>query len=431
MKLYQELLKREEEGRQIKVGLVGAGQMGTDIVSQVAQMKGMQLAVVADIDAERAFKAYQLSGYAEEDINKSVKSGQINNYIAKDQVVVTEDGYLLPHLENLDVIIDATGVPKVGARLALDSILNQKHIVMMNVEADVTVGPILKKMADKAGIVYTGAAGDEPAGVVELYNFAKSMGFNVIAGGKGKNNPLDYNATPADVEETARKKGTAPEMLCCFVDGTKTMVEMTAVSNATGLIPDVQGMHGPDVNVDELPGVFSLQEQGGILSKEGIVDYALGNVAPGVFLIVSSDYNRINYSMGYSKMGPGPNYVLYRPYHLVSLETPLSAARAVLFDTATIAPNGAPVSETITVAKKDLAPGETIDEIGGYCVRGSIETAAKAKQDKLLPLGLAPGAKVKKEVKQGELVKYDQVELDSNSIIFSLRKLQDQLLIDD
>lgn len=422
--VYQDLKELESRGEFVSIGLVGAGQMGTDIVSQVAEMEGVRIPVVADIDLDRAKKAYQLSGVKNSDIYQSSSKSEIEEHIAKGESVVTEDGFLLPEIEGLDVIIDATGIPKVGAKIGLDTINNQKHIVMMNVEADVVVGPILKKMADNAGVVYTGAAGDEPGAIMEIYNFAKSMGFKVVAAGKGKNNPLDRKANPDRVAERAKKKSTAPHMMACFMDGTKSMLEMAAVSNATGLVPDVPGMHGPTTTIEDLPKVYSLEEQGGILKNEGVVDFALGDVAPGVFVIVTTDNERVNFSMNYSKMGEGPNYLLYRPYHLVSLETPLSAVRAVLYNEATIAPIGDIVTEVTTIAKKDLKAGEVIDGIGGFAVYGSVDKAEDARAKNLLPLGISDGAKLKQDVKQGEKLTLDMVELDKDSVIYELWRLQ-------
>ncbi len=422
--VYQDLKELESRGEFVSIGLVGAGQMGTDIVSQVAQMDGVRVPVVADIDIERAKKAYQLSGIDNSDIYQSSTKAEIEEHIQKGESVVTEDGFILPELEGIDVIIDATGVPKVGAKIGLDTINNQKHIVMMNVEADVVVGPILKKMADNAGVVYTGAAGDEPGAIMEIYNFAKSLGYKVVAAGKGKNNPLDRKANPERVAERAKKKGTAPHMMACFMDGTKSMLEMAAVSNATGLVPDVPGMHGPTTTIDELPKVYSLEEQGGILKNEGVVDFALGDVAPGVFVIVTTDNERIKFSMNYSKMGEGTNYLLYRPYHLASLETPLSAVRAELYNEATIAPIGDIVTEVTTIAKKDLKAGEVIDGIGGFAVYGSVDKAEDARAKNLLPLGISDGAKLKMDVKQGEKLTLDMVELDKDSVIYELWKLQ-------
>lgn len=428
MKLYNKLLKREKENSEVKVGLVGSGQMGTDIVSKIRNMPGMEVAIIADIDVDKALKALKFTDLNKNNIKISQNIGEINDYVRNNKRVVTEDALLIPEVEDIDVVIDATGVPELGAELALNSINTKKHIVMMNVETDVCVGPILKQMADNAGVVYTGAAGDEPAAIMELYDFAKSLGFEVVAAGKGKNNPLKPKANPDDLCEKAKEKGTSVHMLTSFVEGTKTMVEMAAVSNATGLTVDKIGMHGPDVKKEKLTHIFTLKEKGGILEEKGIVDYALGNVAPGVFVIITTDDERVKFSLDYSKMGSGPNYLLYRPYHLVSLETPLSAARAVINNQADISPEFGLVSEVITMAKKDLEPGDELDGFGGYTVYGSIAKASKAKEENLLPISLAKGAKVKTSIEEGEKISYDMVEVKKDSVLYELRSLQDRIL---
>ncbi len=428
MNLRNKLSDREKKGRPILLGLVGCGQMGTDIINQTLLMDGIKVAVAADTDVENAKEAYEMSGFSSKKISREGSAGKIQLALEKGKRVITENSNLLPQVNCLDVIIDATGVPEVGAELGLESINNGKHIVMMNVEADVCVGPILKNLADSAGVVYTGAAGDEPAAIMELYDFACSLGYEIVAAGKGKNNPLRPSATPDDLKDEAEERGMSAKMLTSFVEGSKTMVEMAAVSNATGLEIDVRGMHGPEANLDELVDIFSAGEKGGILNNTGVVDYSLGNVAPGVFVIVTMDNERVKFCLDYSKMGSGPNYLLYRPYHLVSLETPLTAARAVMMEEADIAPEAGLVTEVITEAKKDLKPGDKIDGMGGYTVRGSVAKADRARKENLLPLGLCSGAIVRKEINQGQIITTDMVEVDKDSIIYQLRALQEKLL---
>ncbi|KEQ21563.1 hypothetical protein ET33_37085, partial [Paenibacillus tyrfis] len=195
---------------------------------------------------------YLYAGVKSEHIVETRDIEKADRAIRQRNVVITEDMHLLLALPNVDVIVDATGVPSVGAEIAWKAILNKKHIVMLNVETDVTVGPLLNKMAASAGVVYTGSAGDEPGAVMELYNFADAIGFEVLAIGKGKNNPLNVQATPDSTRELALSVGANPKMIASFQDGTKTMIEMTAVANATGFIPDQPGMHGPAARVDEL-----------------------------------------------------------------------------------------------------------------------------------------------------------------------------------
>ncbi|MBW4827794.1 MAG: NAD(P)-dependent oxidoreductase [Clostridiaceae bacterium] len=427
--LNKKLSQLDKEGKKIKVGLVGAGQMGKGMVSQMSLMKGMIPALVVDNDMESAVEAYTLAGIKREDIVTARKLEDVNIAMESGKYVAAEDSDFVTKANLIDVVVDATGVPDVGAKLAMDSIFNKKHIVMLNVEADVVVGPILNKMAQNAGVVYTGTAGDEPGAVKEIYDFADAAGFDVLAIGKGKNNPVDLEATPDSVREKALKSGVKPRMLASFVDGTKTMVEMSCMANATGFIPDIRGGHAPSAVVDELPRVFSLKSEGGILNKYKIVDYVNG-VAPGVFVIITSKLPQVQHEMEYLSMGPGPNYVLYRPYHLTSLETPLTVARAAIYNEPTIIPmDGKPIAETITIAKKDLKSGEKLDGIGGFTVYGSIDTYETAKKENLVPIGLInKNTVVKKDIKKGELITYDMVELDTKTLIYKLRKLQEDII---
>lgn len=428
LNINTKLNELENKGKKIQIGLIGAGQMGTGMVSQMALMKGLRTAVLCDINLENARNAFIKSGVDSTDI---IEVNTIQNAHAaweKGKYIITDDFDIVTKMSQIDVVIDATGIPEVGARIAVDSIYNGKHVVMLNVEADITIGPLLKKMADGAGVVYTGSAGDEPGAIKELYDFADGLGFDVVVCGKGKNNPLDHEANPSTLKEIAFKKGVSPKMLTSFVDGTKTMVEMTCVANAVGFIPDRIGMHGPSCDVENLPKVFSTKEQGGILSKKKVVDFANG-VAPGVFVVITTELEVLQKELEYVSMGKGPNYVFYRPYHLTSIETPLSAARAYIYNEPTIAPLPvAPHAETITVAKKDLRKGEFLDEIGGYTVYGTINTYENAKLQKALPLGLVnKNVRLKKDVKKGEIITYDMVDLDENSFILQLRRLQDRL----
>lgn len=275
--------------------------------------------------------------------------------------------------------------------------------------------------------MYTVGAGDEPGAIKELYDFASGLGFKVIAAGKGKNNPLDRQATPDSVRELARKKGIGPRILAEFIDGSKTMMEMTTVANATGLVPDVRGMHGPSSSLDELTRVFAHQSKGGILAREGVVDYALGNVAPGVFVVFTTEDTGLARDLDYIGMGAGPGYLLYRPYHLVSMEIPVSIARAAIYGEPTIASQGQPVAETVAVAKRNLKAGTRLGAIGGTDAYGLIETAANARTEGLLPLGLAEGAVVVSDVKENTPLRWDQVEIEQSDVLLNLRLLQDSM----
>jgi predicted homoserine dehydrogenase-like protein len=302
-----------------------------------------------------------------------------------------------------------------------------KHVVMLNVEADITIGRFLKEEARKAGVVYTGAAGDEPAATLELIGFAQSLGLDVVAAGKGKNNPLKHDAVPAEYEAEARSRNMNPRMLVEFVDGSKTAIEMVAIANATGLVPDVPGMHGPSATIDQLAHVLCPKSDGGVLNKKGVVDFSIGKgVAPGVFCIVEARHPRILERLVDLKVGKGPYFTLHRPYHLTSIEVPLSAARAVLHGRADMQPLDHPVAEAAAVTKRNLAVGETLGMIGQRDYRGFAMTWADARRQGAIPIGLAEKAKVVKPVAAGELLTYQNVALDSSLRITEIRRRLDQ-----
>lgn len=424
------LLELEEAGTPVCVSLIGCGQMGKDIIAQISVMKGMVCAIAVDIEVETVLDGYRQAGYEEADIVVTDSLEEAEAAIQEGKHVATADWTLAVAASQVQVVIDATGSPEMGARVTMNCIFHKKHIVMMNVECDITVGPILRKLCQQAGVVYSLTAGDEPGSICEVYRFAKALGFKVVAAGKGKNNPLDIYANPGMKEwaDKAAARRMQARMLIEFVDGSKTMIEMCAVSNATGLVPDVRGMHCVNCNVKDLSKVFSLKSQGGILEKEGVVDFAIGDVAPGVFVIVTTDKKRIIEGLVQRDMGDGPNYLLYRPYHLCSIETPITAAQAVLYGESTGHPMDHLTSECITIAKKDLKAGEVLDAIGEYCYRASIELAEVAKAGNMLPVGLAKGARMKVDVKQDEIITYDMVELNETSVLLQLRRMQDQML---
>lgn len=427
--LNYKLADLEKAGKNILTGVIGAGQMGKGMVSQMILMKGMTPAIVVDINVNNAKNAFLSGGIAEENIKYAATFAEADTFIEAGMFVITDKTDVATQSEKIQVIIESTGVTEVGARVALDTILGKKHIVMLNAETDVVIGPILKKFADSAGVVYTGAAGDEPGAVKELYDFAVAAGFEVRVIGKGKNNVLDFDCNPDTVLEEATRRGVSAHMLAAFKEGTKTMVELACMSNSTGYVSDVRGAHGISGEVKELPALLSLKEEQGVLSQYGVVEFVNG-IAPGVFVIVTSKLPEVRAEMKYLSMGDGPNYILYRPYHLCSLETPLSAAKAVLDHQATIAPMAGLVSEVITIAKKDLKAGDHLDGIGGYTVYGTIERYEVAKAIKALPVGLVNKDTVlKQDVKKGDLITYDMVNLREDSFILQMRKLQDKLFI--
>lgn len=433
LSLRERLQEREKTHGAIRVGLVGAGQMGTGLISQIERMDGVEVVAVADIVPGRAQAAY-----AESDVSADVVAttddnvGQANNALADGRRVATTSSDLLVQLQGLDIIVESTGVPEIGAKVCEAAIDAGHHVVNMNVEADATIGYYLAQKAMQAGVIYTLAAGDEPGSIKEIYDFADALGFEIVTVGKGKNNPLDRTATPDTLADKAKKQDMSAKMLCSFVDGTKTMVEMTAIANAVGFEPEVQGAYGPQCTVKELAKVFVPKADGGIFDEKRRVDYAVGDVAPGVFVIITTDQPKIMKDLKYLRLnGHGNYWALYRPYHLANLETPISIVQAVLDGHATIATKQPPVADTIAAAKRDLQPGDVIDSLGGYTVYGMIEKASTTAAEGYLPLGLSIGAHVIRPIAKGSPIRYADVELDSSQTIVRLRAEQDKLLMGD
>ena len=418
-----------ETGKPIRVGLIGSGEMGTDIVTQCQQMTGITVAAIADRKVENAKRAVITSGRDESDYQLANTASALSSCISAGKTAITEDSQLICTDPQIDVVIDATGRPAAGAEIALTSMEHGKHMVMMNVEGDVCIGAYLKREASRLGVVYTLGAGDEPSSCMELVNFVTGMGYPIVAAGKGKNNPLKIDATPDEYVEEAKRRNMNVRMLVEFVDGSKTMVEMAAISNATGLVPDKAGMHGPNCSLTELEHVLCPVADGGILSRKGVVDFSVGKgVAPGVFVIAEMSHPRVRERMHDLKLGKGPYYRFFRPYHLTSLEVPLSCARAVLYGTPDMQPRDIPTSEVCAVAKKDLVVGERLDAIGEYTYRAWIMVVAEAVAAKAVPCGLIENGKVTKPIKKGELLTTENIAIDTSAKIVTLRKRQDDML---
>jgi predicted homoserine dehydrogenase-like protein len=414
----------EHEGQPIRVAVIGAGQMGSGLVRQVAHTPGLRVAGVCDVVEARALAAAQQAGVPAE---AAASPADVDRLVREGRAAISTQAPRFTEAVAVDVLLDATGDPETSAALALGAIARRRPFVTMTVETDATVGPILASMARAARTVYTVAAGDEPAVLCEMVDFAHLIGLEVICAGKGKNNRLDRAATPQTVAGEAAARGMSPRMLAAFVDGTKTMIEMTALANATGLHVDCPGMHGPNANLSDLLQTFVPTVHGGILNRSGAVDYAIGDVAPGVFLVVEAGDTLMRSDLEYLKMGSGPYYLLYRPYHLASLEAPQSVIRAMLYGEVTMAAKGAPVAACVAVAKRDLAAGEVIDEIGGETVYGLADSAARAEAMGALPIGIVAGATVRREVGRGAVLTREDVAPDETKTVVHLWRLQDAM----
>jgi predicted homoserine dehydrogenase-like protein len=426
--LARDLARRADEGRPVRIGVIGSGEMGTDLVTQGMLMRGISVCAISTRRPHTARAAIRIA-YGDEAMAREADTpSKVTAAIEDGKIAITSNELLVTN-PLVDVVIDATGKPGVAADFDLMAMEHGKHLVMMNVEADVTIGPWLKQQADRLGVVYSVGAGDEPSSCMELIEFATALGYTIVSAGKGKNNPLNHDAVPDDYREEAIRRNMNPRMLVEFVDGSKTMVEMCAIANATGLVPDLPGMHGPKADRDQLAKVLIPKEDGGLLSRKGVVDYTIGKgVAPGVFVVVEATHPRVIERMDDLHVGKGPYYAFHRPYHLTSLEVPLTAARIMLYGKPDMVPLPRPVAEVCAVAKRDLAAGETFDAIGETCYRSWIMTTPEARAAGAVPVGLLEGGKVLKPVRKGELLTTENATPDTTTKLYHLRGLQDRML---
>ncbi|MFM8522768.1 MAG: NAD(P)H-dependent oxidoreductase [Actinomycetota bacterium] len=410
-------------GRDSRVALVGAGQMGRGFGNQLGHMDGISLSIVIDIDLERIKTLYADLGISE--LVLSEDREVLTRAIAEGRPAAATNPAIVSELP-IDLVVEATGIPEIGAQVAYFSLLAKKDVAVLNVEMDVTIGPLLNKIARDNGVVYAVCHGDEPVEAKVLVDYARDLNFEIIAAGKGKNNPFEPLSNPDSVKERAIRKKMNPKMLCSFTDGSKTMTEMVALANATDLELSKRGMHGPVSSIKTLQDTFALQSDGGILDRPGVVDYCTGDVAPGVFVVVRHNDPYIAHEMNYLSMGTGPYFALYRPYHLASIEAPITVYRAILDRSSSLSATHLN-AEVVCMTKKDLIVGDVIDGIGGYTVRGYADKALDAKRENLVPLGVIAGAKVVKAIGVNELLTYENVELKEDSLIVRLRKEQDSL----
>ncbi len=298
-----------------------------------------------------------------------------------------------------------------------------KHLVMMNVEADVTIGPYLKKQADRLGVIYSVGAGDEPSSCMELIEFATALGYRIVAAGKGKNNAFNRDAVPDDYREEATRRNMNPRMLVEFVDGSKTMVEMACIANATGLVPDVPGMHGPTADRDQMVKVLIPKEDGGILNKKGVVDFTIGKgVAPGVFCIVEAEHPRIIERMDDLHVGHGPYYSFFRPYHLTSLEVPLTAARIMLYGKPDMVPLPTPSPKSAPSPSATSRSARPSMPSAKPATAASRSPSATPARQQAVPVGLLEGGKVTAPVKKGDLLTRANAAPDPTTRLFALRE---------
>jgi len=414
------LKKRQAEGNPIRVGMVGAGYMGRGIALQIQKyMKGMKLVAIANRTLSEARWAYQQAGI--ETVKQVETVGQLEESIAQNKFAITKDAMLLCEVEGIDAIIEVTGTIEYGAHIVTKAIENKKHIVLMNAELDATIGPILKVYADRAGVIITTSDGDQPGVIMNLYRYVQAIGLKPVLAGNMKGLQDPYR-TPETQKGYAEKYKQKPQMVTSFADGTKISMEMAVVANATGLKAGRRGMYGPRCkHVKDAANLFPMEQ----MLDGGLVDYILGaEPAAGVFILGYNDDPVQQQYMNYYKMGDGPLYVFYTPYHICHFETPLTVARAVLFKDAAASPIGGPVCDVITTAKRDLKAGEVLDGIGGFTSYGMLENFDVSGAQKLLPMGLSEGCHVKQDIPKDQAITYADVELPADRLADKLRTEQ-------
>jgi predicted homoserine dehydrogenase-like protein len=405
------LQRRHQEGRPIRVGLVGAGFMARGVALQITtSVPGMRVAAIANRTLDGARRAYREAGIEEMHAVSTV--AQLEQAVASGIAAVTEDALLLCRAGGIDAIVEITGTVEHAARITLEAISHGKHVVLMNAEVDGTIGPILKTYADRAGVVLTSADGDQPGVMMNLYRFVRGIGVKPVLCGniKGLHDPY---RNPTTQEGFARKWGQNPSMVTSFADGTKISFENAVVANGTGMRVGRRGMFGPTVPtgtpIQEVADFYPIAS---LLEGPGIVDYVVGAMpGPGVFVLGAHDHPQQRHYLALYKLGDGPLYCFYTPYHLCHFEVPNTVARAVLFGDAALAPLGGPCVEVAAAAKVDLNAGDRIDGLGGYLTYGLAENSATARELDLLPIGLAEGCKVKRALPKDALLTFDDVEL--------------------
>jgi len=421
------LRRRQQEGRPIRVAMVGAGFMGRGIALQfLTAVTGMKLVAISNRSLEGARRAYSEAGVQELKIVESLP--QLEEAVACGQYAVTGDAFLLCRAGNIDAVIEVTGTVEFAAGVAEDAIAHGKHVILMNAELDGTLGPVLKAHADRAGVIFSNADGDQPGAIMNLYRFVKGIGIRPVLCGNIKGLQDRYR-TPATQAAFARRWGQKAHMVTSFADGTKISFEQAVVANATGMRVGRRGMLGPEVPAGtplmEAVRQYPLED---LTQGPGLVEYLVGaDPAPGVFVLGMHDHPSQQHFLNLYKLGGGPLYCLYTPYHLCHFELPNSVARAALFHDAAIAPLGPPCVDVVATAKMDLRAGQVLDGMGGFDAYGQCENSGIVRSENLLPMGLAEGCRLNRDVAKDRVIRFDDVTLPEGMLSHRLWQEQNAL----
>lgn len=419
------LQKRAAENNPIRVAMIGAGFMARGTALQICQYtRGMKLVAIANRTLDNAQRAYREAGVENVQVVENVQ--QLEDAIARGVPAVTDNAFLVCEAEGVDVVLEITGAVEFGAQVTLRAIEHGKHIVSMNAELEGTVGPILRTYADKAGVIFSISDGDQPGVTMNLYRFVKGLGVKPVLCGniKGLHDPY---RNPTTQEGFARQWGQNAYMVTSFADGTKISFEQAIVANATAMRVAKRGMFGPTV-----PGGTSLQDiantlypMEALIEGPGIVDYVVGAApGPGVFVLGTHDHPTMQHYLNLYKLGKGPLYLFYTPYHLCHFEVPNTIARVALLGDAALRPLDGPCVDVIAAAKVDLQAGQTLDALGGYYTYGLAENSDVVQAENLLPIGLAEGCRLKRDIAKDAVLTYDDIELPEGRLSDRLRAEQ-------
>lgn len=423
------LRRRADSGDPIRVALVGAGFMGRGLANQIVNsVPGMELVAIVNRTLSRAEDAFREAGVT--DWRVVSHADELDKAVAEGVPAVTDDHEVVSASGSVDAIVEATGAVEYGCHVVVRAIEGGKHVVLMNAEVDATVGPVLSRRAAAAGVVLTGCDGDQPGVQMNLVRFVRGIGLTPLVCGNVKGLQDRYR-TPTTQAAFAERWGQDPHMVTSFADGTKISIEQATVANATGMTVARRGMRGVthDGHVDDLVEHYDVDE---LRAAGGVVDYVVGSrPGPGVFVLATHDDPRQRHYLELYKLGTGPLYSFYTPYHLCHFEVPTTVARAVLFGDATIAPLGAPSVEVITLAKQDLASGTVLDGLGGYDTYGEAENASVTATQGLLPIGVAEGCRLTRHVAKDEAIGYADVVLPEGRLVDALREEQARTFVTD
>jgi predicted homoserine dehydrogenase-like protein len=415
------LAVREKEGNPIRVGIIGAGNMGKALVHQITRFTpGMEVVVIVNRTLQKAVEAYEYAGHKPVVCN-DLKT--LQQCISQKKPAVTQDPTLACEADGIDILVECTGTISYAAEVVFKAIQSKKHVLLYNAEVDATLGPILKVYADKVGVMLSGSDGDQPGAIMNLYRYVKNIGLRPLVCGNIKG-LQDFYRNPTTQKNFAETWNMRPDLVASFADGSKISFEQACVSNATGIGIAKRGMLGYNFkgHIDETISLYDVEE---LKNMGGTVDYIVGaQPGPGVYVLATTDDPMTKHYLKYMKMGDGPLYSFYTPFHLIYMEIPFSIARMILLNDIAMAPLGGPVVEVITLSKTQLKKGKKLDGLGGYDTYGQCENAIAARKENLLPIGLAEGMVIKHDLPRDHAISFDDVELYEGNLALKLYKEQ-------